>query len=245
MATRPLRSPRRRPQGAPGRDQEGLPQAGARVPPRPQPGRPAGRGALQGGPGRLRHALGPREAQAVRRRRRSACSAAAGPAAAGPGAASPTSATSSPRIFRRGGGGPAVDDRGRDLETEVSLGFDQAMDGTEVTGHRAEAVDLQDLQRHRAQSRARCRSPVPRCDGRGIDSAEPGLLLDQPAVPPVRRRRPDHRGPLPDLRRLRPDLAAQALPGQDPGRRPRRQPGSASPARARTARAAARPATST
>ena len=51
------------------RDQEGLPQARPRVPPGPQPGRPGGRGALQGGPAGLRHALRPGEAQGVRRRR--------------------------------------------------------------------------------------------------------------------------------------------------------------------------------
>ena len=50
------------------------------VPPRQQPGRREGRGALQGGLGRLRHALGRREAQGlrpvrrVRRRRRAAAS---------------------------------------------------------------------------------------------------------------------------------------------------------------------------
>ena len=50
-----------------GRDQEGLPQARPPVPPGHEPGRQGGRGALQGGPGRLRRALGSREAQAVRR----------------------------------------------------------------------------------------------------------------------------------------------------------------------------------
>ena len=74
---------------------------------------------------------------------------------------------------------------------------------------------------------------------------EPGLLLDQPAVPAVRRRRPDHRGPLPDLRRLRADHAAQALPGPDPRRGPRRQPDPRRAARARTAPRRARRATST
>src|SRR3954468_21136487 len=35
-------------------------------------------------------------------------------------------------IFRRGGQGAQTASRGRDLETEVSLRFKQAMDGTEV-----------------------------------------------------------------------------------------------------------------
>ena len=126
-------------------------------------------------------------------------------------------------IFRRGGQGPQQAARGRDLETEVTLGFKQAMDGTEVTvtvpkqstcktcsGTGAQAGDdaghLPALQRPRDRHR------------------EPGLLLDQPAVPALRRRRPGDRGPVPDLRGLGPDDAAQALPGPDPGRRPRRQP---------------------
>ena len=62
----PLRGARR-PEGRLGRrDQEGLPQARPRVPPRQEPGRQGGRGALQGGAGRLRRPLRPGEAQAVR-----------------------------------------------------------------------------------------------------------------------------------------------------------------------------------
>ena len=98
-----------------------------------------------------------------------------------------------------------------------TLGFRQAMEGTEVavtvpkqstcktcsgTGAKPGTmpVDLPALQRARDRLR------------------EPGLLLDQPALPALRRRRPGHRGPVPDLRRLRADDAAQALPGADPGR---------------------------
>ncbi len=51
---------------AAGRDQEGLPQARGQVPPRPQPGRPGGRGEVQGGIGGLRGALGRRQACALR-----------------------------------------------------------------------------------------------------------------------------------------------------------------------------------
>ena len=110
------------------------------------------------------------------------------------------------------------------------------------SGHRAEGRTLPDLSRQRRQTghqpghlpalrRARHRRP------------EPGLLLDQPALSPVRRPGPDDRRPLPHLRRLRPHPADQALQGEHPGRG---QDG----ARIRLAgkgeagRAAARPATS-
>jgi curved DNA-binding protein CbpA len=59
----------------------------------------------------------------------------------------------------------------------------------------------------------------------GRRGAEPGLLLDQPAVPALRRPRPDHRVAVRDLRRLGPHRPAEALPGEGPGRRPRRDPG--------------------
>ena len=52
------------------RDQEGVPQARARVPPRPQSRRRGRRGALQGGAGRVRRALRRREAEGVRHVRR-------------------------------------------------------------------------------------------------------------------------------------------------------------------------------
>ena len=102
-------------------------------------------------------------------------------------ASPPTSATSSRPCFAAAAGGPQQAARGRDLETEVRLGFDQAMEGTEVavtvpkqstcatcsgTGAKpgTDADHLPALRRARDRLR------------------EPGLLLDQPAVPPVRRR---------------------------------------------------------
>ena len=62
-----LRDSRRVQERLPGRGEEGVPQAGARAPPRQEPRRQEGRGALQGGQRRLRDDLGPQEAQAVRR----------------------------------------------------------------------------------------------------------------------------------------------------------------------------------
>ena len=139
-------------QGERRRDQEGVPQAGAQVPPRPQPGRRRGRGALQGGPGGLRHALRPREAQAVRRRRDVLRLRAAAASAAGRLHVRPRRhlldrlrAPRRPRARRTA--------RGRDLETEVQLSFEQAMDGTEVARHGAEAGHLRDLRRQRGQAR--------------------------------------------------------------------------------------------
>ncbi len=149
-------------------------------------------------------------------------------------------------LFNRGGGGrgrpQAV--RGRDLETEVGLSFDQAVNGSQVsvtvpkaercktcngsgrqTGHQPGHLP--------ALRRARHRRP------------EPGLLLDQPALPPVRRRRSDHRGAVPDLRRLGPHPADQALQGQHPGRGQGRGPDPAGRTKARPGRAAGRPGTST
>ena len=58
---------RRSEDGVRGRDQEGVPQARPQAPPGLEPGRRGGGGALQGAPGRLRRALRPGEAQAVRR----------------------------------------------------------------------------------------------------------------------------------------------------------------------------------
>ena len=66
----PLRHARRREDRVAGRDQEGVPQARARAPSRPQPGRRRRGGALQGGAAGVRRALRRGEAQAVRPLRR-------------------------------------------------------------------------------------------------------------------------------------------------------------------------------
>ena len=136
-------------------------------------------------------------------------------------------------------------ERGRDLETEVHISFEQAMEGAPGPG-----------------DRCRSSAPCPTCRGTGAKpGTQPddllalprprrrggvaGALLDLAAVPPVRRHRHRDQGPLPDLPRLGPDPPGQALPREHPGRRAGRQPGAARRARARPARAAAPRATCT
>ncbi len=82
-------------------------------------------------------------------------------------------------VFRRGGGASAPV-RGRDLETEVSLGFEQAMNGTEV----AVTVPKQSTCKTCSGTGAKPgTSPItcPRCEGRGIDSESQGFFsISQP-----------------------------------------------------------------
>ncbi len=83
-------------------------------------------------------------------------------------------------LFRRGGTGPQQATRGRDLETEVSLGFKQAMDGTEVTV----TVPKQSTCKTCSGTGARPGTmPIvcPRCGGRGIDTESQGFFsISQP-----------------------------------------------------------------
>jgi molecular chaperone DnaJ len=83
-------------------------------------------------------------------------------------------------LFRRGGPGPQAQARGRDLETEVSLGFRQAMEGTEV----AVTVPKQATCKTCSGTGAKPGTmPVtcPRCHGRGIDSESQGFFsISQP-----------------------------------------------------------------
>ncbi len=83
-------------------------------------------------------------------------------------------------IFRRGGQGPQPAARGRDLETEVTLGFRQAMEGTEV----AVTVPKQSTCKTCSGTGAKPGTmPVtcPRCNGRGIDTESQGFFsISQP-----------------------------------------------------------------
>ncbi len=144
------------------------------------------------------------------------------------------SATSSQPVRRRRrrrrtqGGGPRrragrARRAGRDLETEVSLSFDQAVNGAQVPL----AVPTS--------------QPCPTCDGSGAKPGtapqglpglqrprrgvpEPGHLLDVPAVLELPRLGHGDRGTLPDLRRHRRPAHGPPAAGQHPRRRARRQP---------------------
>ena len=83
-------------------------------------------------------------------------------------------------IFRRGGGAQQQPMRGRDLETEVRLGFRDAMDGTEVPV----TVPKQATCKTCSGTGARPGTgPItcPRCNGRGIDAESQGFFsISQP-----------------------------------------------------------------
>jgi molecular chaperone DnaJ len=84
-------------------------------------------------------------------------------------------------LFGRGGGaGQAQQARGRDLETEVSLSFDQAVNGAQVSVSVPKAERCQTCHGSGAKpgtSSVTC----PRCEGRGIDAQSQGFFsISQP-----------------------------------------------------------------
>ena len=162
-----LQDPRGRQEGLAGGHQEGVPQARAPVPPGHQQGGRRG-GALQADLRGLRRARRPGEAQevrpravgvrhAVRRRRRRAA-----PASADFGSFSDILSNIFNTTAGRGGARtrPAAE-RGRDLETTVSLSFDQAVEGAQVPVSVATHVACNTCRGTGAQARAPRRSSAP------------------------------------------------------------------------------------
>ena len=84
-------------------------------------------------------------------------------------------------IFSRGGGrGQAQEVRGRDLETEVSLSFDQAVNGAQISVTVPKAERCTTCHGSGAKPGT---SPTtcPRCEGRGIDAQSQGFFsISQP-----------------------------------------------------------------
>jgi molecular chaperone DnaJ len=109
---------------------------------------------------------------------------------------------------------PAAE-RGRDLETTVSLSFDQAIEGAQVPVSVATHAACPTCRGTGAEPGT---SPIvcpglqrPRRRVRG-----PGPVLDHPPVPPVRRLGDGHRAPLPHLPRRGPRARPQEVQGQHP-----------------------------
>ena len=146
-----------------------------------------------------------------------------GSAASAPAAASAASATSSPTSSAAAAAAARAPrpERGRDLETDVHISFEQAMEGGAGLRDRAARGSLPHLSRHRreAGNDADRLQPLPRPRRRG---GVAGALLDLAALPPVRRHRHRDQGPVLDLPGLRPDPPGQALRVNIPAGRPRR-----------------------
>ena len=103
-------------------------------------------------------------------------------------------------------------ERGRDLETEVHLSFEQAMEGAQVSVAVPVAGALPDLPRHRRQA-GHQPDRLPALPGPRHRGAGPGPVLDLAAVLAVRRHRHRDRGPVPDLPRPRPDACRSSATG--------------------------------
>ena len=139
---------------------------------------------------------------------RPACSAAAGgPGGFGGGAAAGLRPVELRRHLlrplrprRRRGGAAAAAERGRDLETEVQPLLrpgDQRHPGPR---HGADGANAARPATARGAKPGTSPDDLPALRRARHRVRGPGHLLDHPAVPAVRRHRPDHRGPLPDLR---------------------------------------------
>ena len=133
--------------------------------------------------------------------------------------------------------------RGADIETEVTLGFAEAVDGATVPLRLTSDAAVPDLPAAPAPRPGPLPRACPTCEGTGQTSREPGRLRLLRAVPRLPRPRPGRRRPVPDLPRQRPGARAPARSTR--GSRPASTTASASGsrARARRASAAARPAT--
>ena len=210
------------------------------------PGDEAAEAAVQGGAGGLRRPLRPREAQAVRH--------ASARRTAGPGPderrlrrlrprrhlrralrrrrrrRSRRSAAARPARLRRRGRGARL------------------VRGCAARGCRRRCPVTLELACHTCHGTGAAPGTAPKrcpqCEGTGVVATSQGLFALQQPCPTLPRQRHDRRHAVPDLPRLGPRAAHEALHGPDPRRASRTARRSGSRARARPAGAARRPATS-
>ena len=156
------------------------------------PGRQGGRGKVQGDLRRPRRPRRPREAQGVRRRPASSAASAAArrrqPVRRRPEPVRRGRRRGRPRRHllldlqpRRGGGrAQAQQVRGRDLETEVRLSFDQAINGAQISVTVPKAERCTTCHGSGAKP-GTAPTTCPRCEGRGIDAQSQGFFsISQP-----------------------------------------------------------------
>ena len=127
-------------------------------------------------------------------------------------------------MFGRGGGRARPQQvQGRDLETEVSLSFDQAVNGAQVSVTVPKEERCQTCHGSGAKPGT---SPVtcPRCEGSGIDAQSQGIFSISRPCPQCGGAGQIIEDPVPDLRGVRPDPADEALQGQHPRRGQERDP---------------------
>ena len=165
-----------------------------------------------------------------------------GPGPGGPGFASDLGDIFS-TIFSRGGRQPQ-EVHGRDLETEIRISFDQAINGAQVPVTVPKAERCRSCGGNGAEPGT---SPIvcPRCDGRGVDAQSQGFFSISQPCPECGGAGQVIEHPCTDLRGLRADPSDQALQGQHPGRGARRHPDPPRRPRRGRARAAGPPVTST
>ena len=125
-------------------------------------------------------------------------------------------------LFNRGGaGGGAPEIRGRDLETEVQLTFDQAMRGAEISVTVPKQAVCETCGGNGAKPGTSPKT-CPRCGGRGIDSESQGFFSISQPCPQCGGRGEIIEEPCETCGGAGRTLAAQALPGPDTCRGARR-----------------------
>ena len=131
------------------------------------------------------------------------------------------------RRRRRAAAARAAPERGRDLETEVHISFEQAMEGAQVPVTRAARPRPARPATAPAPSRAPRPTVCSRCHGRGVEAESQGLFSISQPCRQCGGTGTEIKDPCPTCQRRGPHAPGQALPGEHPRRRARRQPGAA------------------